>query len=33
MQKALDQMNIQLHHVIRHITGATGLHYRCDARW
>ena len=25
MQKALDQMNIQLHHVISDITGATGL--------
>jgi hypothetical protein len=25
MQKALDQMNIQLHHVISDITGVTGL--------
>jgi hypothetical protein len=25
MQKALDQMNIQLHHVISDITGTTGL--------
>ncbi|MCU1297937.1 MAG: transposase [Acidobacteriaceae bacterium] len=25
MQKALDQMNLQLHHVISDITGATGL--------
>ena len=25
MQKALDQMNLQLHHVISDITGATGF--------
>jgi hypothetical protein len=25
MQKALDQMNLQLHHVISGITGLTGL--------
>jgi transposase len=25
MQKALDQMNLQLHHVISDITGQTGL--------
>src|ERR1022692_984620 len=25
MQKALDQMNLQLHHVISDITGATGI--------
>lgn len=25
MQKALDQMNLQLHHVISDITGLTGL--------
>jgi uncharacterized protein (DUF362 family) len=25
MQKALDQMNLQLHHVISDITGTTGL--------
>ena len=25
MQKALDQMNIQLHHVISDLAGATGL--------
>jgi hypothetical protein len=27
MQKALDQMNLQLHHVISDITGMTGI--RC----
>ena len=25
MQKALDQMNVQLHHVVSDITGATGM--------
>ena len=25
MQKALDQMNLQLHHVISDITGMTGI--------
>jgi hypothetical protein len=25
MQKALDQMNLQIHHVISDITGTTGL--------
>ena len=25
MQKALDQMNLQLHHVISDITGLTGI--------
>jgi hypothetical protein len=25
MQKALDQMNLQLHHVISDVTGTTGL--------
>jgi transposase len=26
MQKALTEMNLQLHHVVSDITGATGMH-------
>lgn len=34
MQKALDQMNLQLHHVISDITGLTGLaNRRRNSRW
>jgi hypothetical protein len=32
MQKALDQMNLQLHHVIRDVTGTTGLGI-LDSSW
>ena len=28
MQKALTEINLQLHHVVADITGATGLHIR-----
>jgi transposase len=34
MHKALDQMNLQIHHVISDITGVTGIgHCRCHHRW
>jgi transposase len=29
MQKALTQMNLQIHHVISDITGATGMRIIC----